>query len=439
MRGCAWWALVLPALVAVQALAADGPLTEQEAVRLALERNPAVRAAQAEVGMARAQAGMARAERALQLSANALATASNMPNVVGVPAVMPQALLQSQGRASLDANAMLMVPLSTGGRLRETAAAAEHTTRAAQQEITAAEVQVAAAARSRFASWQAALAQVSVATDALTAQREATRVSEQLFAAGKIPQFDLLRNQAALAEAEQVLFQAQAEAAAGQSALAQVLALPAGSLPPPATDDELPPLPGHPEPAALQTRPDLQAAVRRVRAAEATVRARQASYRPQLYGVGMLDAFTPSNMGESVGVTVGVVAGLPILDGGRRRAEVEEARQALLRTQAERDALELQVRSEVQQSASRAQAARRNVDTAAARIQAAQAAFAVAQERYAAGRGTVVERLDALRALTEAQQSLVTARADYRMRLADLYQAMGIITPDSAGATRSTP
>ena len=50
----------------------------------------------------------------------------------------------------------------------------------------------------------------------------------------------------------------------------------------------------------------------------------------------------------------------------------------------------------------------------------------MAQARYDGGKGTIVELLDAHRALTEARQNLVTAQAQYRGTLATLYQAMGL-------------
>lgn len=420
-----WRWLALVALAGSAAPLWAAPLTEREAVQLALQNRPALRAAQAEAAMAQARVGIARAEGRLQLSANALATASSMPSVVGVPAVMPQALLQSRDESSVDLNAMAMLPLATGGRIGHTVRAAELGSQAAQEEVGATRVAVAAEARRRLAEWRSARAMVTVAQSAVTAQQEATTVSRQLFAEGKIPQFDLLRNEAALAAAQQQVSNAQADAAAAQARLAQALGVPAAGLTEPA-EETPPPPPADPLTTALARRPDLLAAARRVEAARATAAAREAAYRPQVYAVGMADLFAPSDMGRSTGATVGVVAGVPILEGGRRRAEVSEAEQAAARAQAARAELELAVQADVAEAQSRLAAAAQNVTTASAEVASAEASYQVAQERYAAGKGTLVEKLDALRAQTEAQQSLVTAQAQYSMRLADLYQAMGV-------------
>jgi multidrug efflux system outer membrane protein len=182
-------------------------------------------------------------------------------------------------------------------------------------------------------------------------------------------------------------------------------------------------------PTALASRPDLLAARKQVAAAKATVQARRASYRPQWYGMAMLDGLAPRSMDTSVGITVGVVGGVPLVDGGRRQAEVRETEQAVTRAEAVVGALELQVRAEVVTAEARAGAARQNIETASSQVRAAEEAYRVAQIRYEAGKSIVVELLDALRAQTEAQQSLVVAHAQHEKALADLYRAVGVVVP----------
>jgi len=416
--------VVTMALALAWALPAQ-TLTEQEAVRLALQHQPLLRAAQAEAGMAQARLDMARAQGALQFTLGALATASDMQSSIALPGPMPQAILRSQDRSSLDLGAMVMLPLSTGGRLRQQVRQAELAAAAAQNGAGASRVQVAYQARARYAQWQAALAAAAVAADTVAAQQKHREVAEQLFAAGKIPQFDLLRSQAALASAQQQAANAQAQVTAARARLAQALAVPADTLGAPDPAPPPPPPAGALE-QALAHRPELAAAAQQIAAAEAGVKVRRASYRPQVYAVGMVEGMTPSPMGRSAGLAVGLVAGLPVLDGGQRRAEVAEARQGAAAARAQQEALELQVRAEVAEAEAMVAAARQNLDTAAAQIAAAQESYAVAQARYAAGKSTVVELLDALQALTAAQQSLVDAQAQYRLRLAELYHAMGV-------------
>ena len=414
-------------LMLTRAIWADeaAPLTEAAAVKLALLGHPSVRAAQAESNMGQARVGVARAEALPQLSVNGLAAASSMPNVIAVPAVMPQALLQSQGRSSLDLNGMAMLPLYTAGRVQSAVRAAQSSAAALHDQQAFVRTQVAYAARERFAEWREALAMQTAAQEALTAQTGNAELVTQLFAAGKVPRFDQLRAQAAQAAAQQQLDNARAEVIAGRAQLAQALAVPAEQLPTSATEDTPAEPPANLLETALANRPDLLAARQAVTAAEATVRTRKAAYDPQLYAFGMADVLAPADMGRSVGTTVGLVAGIPVFTGGRRQAEVSEAEEAVAQARANRDALELQVRAEVAGTEARATAARRNIATAAAQVAAMEEAATVAQARYAASKSTIVELLDAQRTLTEARQNQIAAQARYRAALAAIYLAIG--------------
>ena len=430
MRSSIWISLFAISILATAALAQEAPppLTEALAVQLALLHQPLIRAAQAEAGMAQARVGMARSAAAIQVSGNGLAMASSMRSAFTVPAVMPQAILQSQDRSSLDLNGMAMLPLFTGGRIQQTIRAAQLNAGASQSQVALARTQVAADARLRFAEWRQAVAMLAVAQDTVIAQTRNAQVTQLFFDVGKVPRFDVLRAQASLQAARQQASNAQAEVTATHARLAQALGVPETTLAATPADEPLPSAPANALETALKRRPDLLAAQQNIAAAEATVSARKADYSPQIYALGMVDALAPADMGKSAGLTVGVLAGIPILDGGQRKAEVEEARQGVVQARAMRETVELQIRAEVAGAEARTIAARQNIVTATTQVTAAEEAYTVAQARYAGGKGTIVELLDAQRVLTEARQSLVTAQAQYRGTLAVLYQAMGLET-----------
>lgn len=418
----------LAALADTPAGPAPPVLTEDLVVTIALNNNPALAQAQAELGMARARRRGARSEQELQVSANGLGTLSNMASAIQVPGVMPQAILGSQSRTAADVNLMAMLPLSTGGRIENTIRASELEVSAYEARVQAARVQVAYEARMRFAEWQAAVASRKVAAEAVDFQTEQVRVSEQMCNVGKVPAFDVMRSRAALAARQQDLTSADAEVAAAKARVAQVLATPVDTFGEPANEQRAP-LPQDLVGAALAKRPDLAAAGLGVDRAQAVVTARKGSYRPQVYGVGMADLSAPANMGTSAGLTVGVVVGLPLVDAGRRRAEVEEAEQDVLRAKAEVAALELQVKAEVAAAQARLGAALQNIVAAQEQVTAATEGYRVAQIRYQAEKSTVVELLDSLKALTEARQGAVKAKAAVIAAYAEMYRALGVAVP----------
>ncbi|MEN6345717.1 MAG: TolC family protein [Armatimonadia bacterium] len=430
MRIGSWLSGALLVMVCGSLLAAGevSVLTEQAVVEQALAQHPFLQMARAEAAMAGSRTDMARSEARAQVSVNGYAGLSNMGNNLPIPGVMPQAILQSQDRASLDLNATAMLPISTGGRIESAIRAVELAASAAEDALAATRVEVAYEARAAYADWRAALAMEKVAQDALVAQQKQLMLSQHLFDVGKIPKFDLLRTEATEAGVQQQLANARAEISVATARLLQAMGASNITLGVPAEEGLLGP-PVDVLPTALASRPDLLAARKQVAAAKATVQARQASYKPQWYGMAMLDGLVPSSMDTSVGITAGIVVGLPVVDGGRRQAEVREADQSLARAAAAVAALEQQVRAEVITAEARAGAARQNLETAASQVRAAEEAYRVAQVRYEAGKSIILEVLDALRAQTEAQQSLVVARAQYAKALADIYRATGLVGP----------
>ncbi|MHB0935660.1 MAG: TolC family protein [Armatimonadota bacterium] len=426
-------------LLAVSLASADEPvmpaLSEAQAVTLALQQNPLIRAAHADAQAAQARVGMAKSETALQVTGTGVIAGSNMAGTLGVPGLMTGTTSRVPGESGVQVGAMALYPLSTGGRLQATVLAAQRQQTAAAAQVTVTRISVARDARIRYAEWVEHLAMQRVAEDELHAQAESTRVAQQLFDVGKIPKFDLLRSQAALANAQQRVTNTKAEVTVAKANLATVLATPTTAFTTPEHDLPLGVPPANALETALATRPEMKAAQSLIEAAQATVRARQAQYRPQVYAFGMVGGGAPGEMNRSVGISAGVMAGLPLVDGGRRRAEVQEAEQDVQRSQALRESVELQVRAEVTAAEARVDAARQNIDTATQQVTAAQESYAVAQARYQAGKSIVVELLDALQARTQAQQSLVAAQSQYRIALADLYRATGLetITPSTEG------
>jgi len=425
--------------MAAMAQEASPLLTESVAVQLALQHQPTIRAAQAEVGMAQARVDMARANATIQVSGNGLAMVSSMRNSLTVPGVMPQAILQAQNRTSLDLNGIAMYPLYTGGRISYSVRAAQLRAGASEFGVTTTRTQVAAEARLRFSDWRQSLAMLAITQDTVTAQTQTTQVTQQLFDVGKVPRFDVLRAQAALQSAIQQATNAQADVLVAHARFAQALGVPEAMIATLPADEPLPVMPTSILETALARRADLRAAHQNIAAAKVEVSIRKASYCPQLYAMGMVDAVAPADMGKSAGLTVGIVGGIPLIDGGRRRAEVQEATQGVVQAQALSDTLELQVRADVASAMARVKAARQNIETATAQIRAADESYTVAQARYAGGKGTIGELLDAQRTVTEARQDLVAAEAQYRSTLATLYLAMGVDIVEQTTITPGTP
>jgi outer membrane protein TolC len=89
-------------------------------------------------------------------------------------------------------------------------------------------------------------------------------------------------------------------------------------------------------------------------------------------------------------------------------------------------AVELDIARQVEQAAIAVQEAEERIQAAQVAVVSAVENFRLAQGRFDAGVGTILELTDAQLALTQAQSSEAQALADYRIELARLQRALGL-------------
>lgn len=431
--------LALAGILAIGAVAgaqefAPGPnLSLQEAVELAWERNPALQGVRAEVPAARARLQLARSQGRLAASTTTFVTSGSMPNLFqGTEPVEPRPPVAVPPESQFDQNLMLMYPLSTGGRVGAQIDQADYQVRAAQAEVDQALLEVGYQVRRSY--WQVLLNEefVKIAQENLREQQERLRVDEIALEVGRIPAYYVLRDKAEVAAAQQQLTNAQRDLAIAVLQLRQDMGLPmeetlqltdalvyaAGA--PPAADSLVL--------EAYANRPALSAASARVVAAQRQVALKRSAFRLQVNAALMADAFVPLE-GDSRsfrgGYTAGIIASLPLLDGGARRAEVAEAEAMVARAEADREALKLEVSREVHEALLAFHAADQNVRTAEAAVAAAEEDARIAWERYEAGKAINLEPLSALAALVAARTNYAQALFAQRVTLDAVNRAVG--------------
>ena len=114
-----------------------------------------------------------------------------------------------------------------------------------------------------------------------------------------------------------------------------------------------------------------------------------------------------------------------IFDGGNRIARLREARANLEASQARVRASELDILREVEQAFISVSEADERIQAAQTAVASAQENFRLAQGRFDAGVGTILELTDAQLELTRAQNIEAQALADYRIALYRLDRARG--------------
>jgi outer membrane protein TolC len=407
-------------------------LSLRDALALAQASNVSIRQRQADAEAAAASARSAQARQQPSVSTTTYGTLGDSSNILTTsPGVLPQNIFAVPPRGFADQNLMVMIPLFTGGSLAGRTASAQSLGAAAQSEVAGARLSVAAEVTRAYANAVLGNALVAVAQAEQTAEDEQVRITAEKVQTGRLAPVDLLREQAAQAEARQsVLAAVNAQAQAlvtlrsllGLSQSAQIT-----------LTDTLDTLAASPSPlpvtlaAALteaKQRPERLAADAQVQAALAQVRSAKGAYAPQVYGVAMADASLGRDL-QRAGYTLGLTASLPLYDGGQRRSDVNAAQARAARAEADAQQVQQQVEQETASAWLTLQTVTAQVQAADVGAAAAQQGYALADLRYNAGKSTAAERLDALTALVRAQAAVAQAKADVAAARAQLQAAVG--------------
>ena len=404
-----------------------GELSLEEAVAIALRESPRLGVAAQEAQMAEAMTRSMQAMTRPTLSTTTSLSTANRNMILGTPApVLPSSMGMLPDRPAWDQNVMAMLPLSTGGRLAGLVGGARAQFRAAQSDLATMRLDVALATRVAYRQVLLAAAIVRIYEELVRTDEERLRIDQVAAEVGKIPLFYVLRDEAELADARQKLIEARRDHDLSLVELRAIMGVhPASKI---TLTDELAmePFAGTLEEAlaaAEEHRPELAAIRHRIAAGKQDVKVAQSAYRPQTYLMAMAEAVVADRTEE--GYLIGVVASLPLLDGGGRRAAVDQARANVARLTEQEQELALRIASEVTQEFLNVKAAEESVHTAEQVLKAAREDYRVAQLRYEAGKGINVEVLDTLAALVRAQTNHVRALFDFNVARDRLRRAIG--------------
>jgi outer membrane protein TolC len=122
---------------------------------------------------------------------------------------------------------------------------------------------------------------------------------------------------------------------------------------------------------------------------------------------------------------IGLGLSWSLFDGGNRVARYRETRVLLEGAQARVRATELDISREVEQAQINVSESNDRIQAAKTAVESALENFRLAQGRFDAGVGTILELTDAQLALTQTQNAETQALADYRIALARLQRAVG--------------
>jgi outer membrane protein len=407
-----------------QLAAPASSLTLPDIVNLALINNPATRESWAQARAYADAYGAARGVYFPTVDATLSATRSEQPTSGLTTLAGPRSTFAPSialGYTVLDFG----VRRGTMVSARETAYAMSFTHNAAIQSTVLAVEQafyIYVAARAVLEAQQVSLHEAQISYEAAC-----TRDS-----VGMATKADVLQSRTAVAQAQLALDTAEAEVQTTRTVLAVAFGLPATAsyeVVARAEDVDVADVTQNVRSLideALRRRPDLQAAHASIRAAQADVRAARGALLPSL-NLSASPVYTYSNKsalaGRGYALSLGVT--VPLFNGFANHYDVARAQANVQHEAAYTESLRQSVASQVVTSYYQVQSAARQVRTTDDLFESAAAAMDVAQARYRAGVGSIIDLLTTQASLASARAQRARSRWSWAEQLAGLAYAAG--------------
>lgn len=413
-------ASLLAAVCGLGVTAAGAPAgaeTLAEAVALAYQTNPTLRAQRAQLRAVDETVIQARTGYAPTLDANAGANfVQSFDN--GQDA--------SSGSASLTANQNLY----TGGRIAASVQNARANVLSGREQLREIETNVLLSVVQAYADIRRDEEALRIRTDNVAVLRRQLEESRARFEVGEITRTDVAQSQARLALSESNLATARAVLANSRARYASVVGQNPGELAP---EPPMPPLPPTVEEAYLiaeAENPTIRRADFAETAARAQTRAAQAEFAPTVGLSGTLQgqqAPLGFRLDDFSGrqARVGLNATVPLFSGGLNASRVRQSLERENTARFQIDAARRSVLNDVAQAWNGVTAARASLVSNQEQVRAATVAFEGVTAEQQVGLRTTLDVLNAQQELRNAELLLVNARRDAYVAEASVLAAMG--------------
>ncbi len=406
----------------------SGTFTLKEAVLKALADNPSIEAARRGATSAEETRKSARGAFGPALSTNYTASHSDK-SVFNNHTIYQWSVTVSQ-------------PIFTGFNILATYNSAALTAQSQELALGLSELNLIFLVQQNFINLLTARENVESAKDSVERLASQLKVAQAFYDVGLKPRIDVLRAEAQLSEAEDTLISAQNTVVIQEARLNTLLNLPVNAHI--NYKGELAYFPfDQPLEVSLDTaahyRPDILIARKATEISQEQVTLAASEFYPQIYanvewvknGDGFdVNGFDNSNNPTDLsGTSVGATAEWSLFSWGTTYFATTSAKQNVLSVKATEANTWQEAAFEVKSRYLNIINAAKRIKVAEKTVAAAEEAYRMAVARYQAQVGTNTDVLDAQSDLSSAEASLITARGDYMISVASLYNATGSKVP----------
>lgn len=405
----------------------EWPVTLERCLELALANNPELTATVWESAAAAGRLDQARASNWPTVTVE-----GNTSRFLDPQRLIPARYNGEPGSFDRDihrADMLLKLPLFAGGRIVNEIAAADLIRQAEEHRLGRTREELIFNVSSVF---YAILGQQKVIHSlefSIEAMQEHLKQVSALVASQKAAKVDLLRTEVRLAELRQALVKEQNVLAVQKRILANLMGLDydtkrfaiQGRL---SFEDR--PVDASPlMDFAMSRRLDYLAARARLEAQARKVDVARSGHRPTVSLIGTYGVRADSLGDEEDVGSIGLGVSVPLFEGGRVMAKVDEERRLLAAAQERLRKLELQIRQEVETAVLDVRSSSERIRALEKSIEQAKESLRIERQKYDLGMGSMMDVLDAQSARLASETSYYRALVDFHIALARLDLAAG--------------
>jgi len=416
----------------------SGPLSLEQAVTLALDRNPDLRAAAERIGIAEAHVAEAASSFYPQIGARLSYGRTDNPAqafgmIVAQRRFSPSTDVNNPG-ATQNWRPELVATYSIFRGFQDASGvgAAKKGTELAAFERSAIKNALGQAVTEAYFVHLAARQQVDVALASVKAVDGELAEARNRFDAGALLKSDVLSLEVRLAAAKDGEVRARNGVELARTSLRVLLALAPDESVELSTDlpPEDPSLPRNRSDAltrAMESRPELQAAARLVDLRKVELAGERGAWLPSLNAFASYGQDAPELVfsGRQDNWAFGFSLDVPLFNGFRTHSRVVSAERRVDEARAMEDKVRLAVEQEVRIAILHRDEALERVLVTEKAVAAAEEALRLVREQYQAGTATVTRYLEAEAALADARSRAISSRTDVRRSGAELRKAIG--------------
>ncbi|MBI3015491.1 MAG: TolC family protein [Candidatus Tectomicrobia bacterium] len=415
------------------------PLSLTQALSVALQNSPLLKASEQEVAMALAKVGQARAQLLPRIDVGTSFHRTTSPLMafgdrlnqerVTTGDFDPRRLNDPAAISNFNTYLEITQPVYNGGKewtgLNQSRLAHEAKQREDRRTLDQLRFDVTQAYYGVILGRE----QLQVARETLKTAEAHEAQARSLFRAGLVVESDVLSAEVRLAQVREFLIAAENGLTLSRSALNTIMGVDearAFRVTEALKFFEFKQDPEELKRRALRSRADLEALRVQVRVAEQGVRLARSDYLPRLNLGGRYDLNEEHFLGTRGESWTGMVTlSINLFDGLGTSSRVEEARAGVLRVKALQERLEQGISLQVRQAHLDLLTARGRIQASEKAVDQARESLRITQNRYNSGLTTIVELLDGEVRLTEARMRTLQALYDYAVAKAKIDLAVG--------------